>query len=312
VSAIASQLDDAFNALLREALPEVEVLSLPRGVPTDLPARVDVLLAAPDANLRRAVEPPPGWPYRLRWVQLASSGVDFYPPWLFADLPITSARGTTADTIAEFALAAMFAAAKELPGIWIDSAAHWQRRDLPMLAGSTLGLFGFGSIAQSLARKALALGMEVIALRRSAQPLEIPGVAAVADIRELFARADHLVLAAPATEQTRQVVNRQVLAAAKPGLHLINVARGALIDQRALLEALDAGHIGLASLDVTDPEPLPAGHPLYHHPRVRLSPHTSASSAQVYRNLAALVADNHARLLAGQPLVNRVDLQRGY
>lgn len=309
---IASQLDAGFNALLRERLPGVEVLDLPRGLPQALPAGVQALLAAPHPALRDAAEPPPGWPFGLGFVQLVSSGLDFFPRWLLDGPPVASARGATASSIAEFALAAIFAAAKQLPELWIDNAGAWQQRPLASLAGSTLGLYGFGSIARELARKARALDMQVLALRRSAQPFGMDGVQRAADIHELFARADHLVLAAPATAETQQVVNRETLASARPGLHLINVARGSLVDQTALLQALDEGRLALASLDVTEPEPLPAGHPFYSHPRVRLSPHTSANTPQVYRNLAALLARNLERFQSGQPLENLVQAWRGY
>ncbi|MGA4635904.1 D-isomer specific 2-hydroxyacid dehydrogenase family protein [Pseudomonas solani] len=309
---IASQLDAGFNALLRERLPGVEVLDLPRGLPQALPAGVQALLAAPHPALRDASEPPPGWPFGLGFVQLVSSGLDFFPRWLLDGPPVASARGATASSIAEFALAAIFAAAKQLPELWIDNAGAWQQRPLASLAGSTLGLYGFGSIARELARKARALDMQVLALRRSAQPFGMDGVQRAADIHELFARADHLVLAAPATAETHQVVNRETLASARPGLHLINVARGSLVDQAALLQALDEGRLALASLDVTEPEPLPAGHPFYSHPRVRLSPHTSANTPQVYRNLAALLARNLERFQSGQPLENLVQAGRGY
>ncbi|MEK1939011.1 MAG: D-isomer specific 2-hydroxyacid dehydrogenase family protein [Pseudomonas sp.] len=307
VQRIASQLESSFNAVLRDALPGIDIINLPRGVPSDLPADVQVLLAAPHADFRVSPQPPIGWPYGLQLVQLISSGTDFFPPWLLAGtVPVASSRGTTAETIAEFVLASIFAAAKHLPELWIDDAERWQQRPLASVAGSTLALFGFGAIARSTAIKAQALGMQVIAVRRSEQPFDVPGVERASDLRELFARADHLVLAAPATANTRHIVNAQVLAAAKPGLHLINIARGSLIDQHALQQALDSGRIALASLDVADPEPLPAGHWLYRHPRVRLSPHTSANSPQVYLNIAALLARNVAHLHSGQPLENAV------
>lgn len=309
---IASQLDEAFNQQLRQWLPGVDVLSLPRGLPQDLPADVEVLLAAPHADFRDAPEPPAGWPFGLRFVQLVTSGLDYFPRWLFQDLPVASARGSTAESIAEFALAAIFAAAKQLPKVWIERAEHWQQRPLASVAGSTLGLFGFGSIARELAPKAQALGMQVLALRRSAQPFEVPGVEPVADLHQLFARADHLLLAVPLTEQTRRIIDADVLASARPGLHLINIARGALIDQPALLQALDTGHIALASLDVADPEPLPAGHPFYSHPQIRLSPHTSANSPRVYLNIARLLGRNLQHWGAGLPLENPVEIQRGY
>jgi phosphoglycerate dehydrogenase-like enzyme len=304
---IASQLEPGFNAVLRDALPGVEIINLPRGVPAELPADVQVLLAAPHADFRSAEQPPAGWPYGLKLVQLVTSGVDFFPAWLFAgSVPVASSRGTTAEAIAEFALASIFAAAKQFPALWINDAEQWQQRPLAAVAGSTLGLFGFGAIARSTALKAQALGMQVLALRRSAQPFDLPGVQRVAQVRELFARADHVLLAAPATDETHHVINHQVLAAAKPGLHLINIARGSLIDQDALRVALDNGQVSLASLDVADPEPLPAGHWLYRHPRVRLSPHTSANSPQVYLNIAALLARNIAQLGSGLALHNPV------
>lgn len=308
MSRVASQLGAAFNQQLRQWLPGIQVLEVPRGLPRPLPADVRVLLAAPHGEWLEAAGPPAGWPFALELVQLVTSGLDFFPPWLFRSVAVTSARGTSAATLAEFALATIFAAAKQLPQVWIDGPQHWQQRPLASVSGSTLGLFGFGRIAQALAPKAQALGMQVLALRHSAQPFEVPGVEGVADVHELFARADHLLLAAPLTERTRHVIGPSVLASAKPGLHLINLARGALIDQAALLQALDSGRIALASLDVSDPEPLPAGHPLYRHPRVRLSPHTSANCPEVYRQIALLLGRNLAHLAHGRALENAVSI----
>lgn len=307
---VASQLDATFNALLRER--GLEVLELPRGLPRDLPGDVRVLLAAPHADFRDALQAPEGWPFGLRFVQLATSGLDYFPRWLFDGLPVASARGVTAESIAEFALATIFAAAKQVPQVWIDDATNWRQRPLAQVAGSTLGLFGFGSIARTLAPKALALGMRVLALRRSPAPFGVPGVEAVSDLHELFARSDHLLLAVPATDLTHRIIDRDVLGSARSGLHLINIARGSLIDQEALLEALEHGPLGLASLDVSDPEPLPAGHAFYRHPRIRLSPHTSANSPQVYQNLARLLLDNIQREANGLSLENRVETDRGY
>jgi hypothetical protein len=125
-------------------------------------------------------------------------------------------------------------------------------------------------------------------------------------VRELAASCDHLVLAAPSTPQTRHLINAEVLAQARPGLHLINIGRGALVDQVALLEALDAGRLSRATLDVTDPEPLPAGHPLYRHPKVRVSPHTSAISPYIREALIAKVRLNLGRYLAGEEPIDRI------
>ncbi|WP_210644090.1 D-isomer specific 2-hydroxyacid dehydrogenase family protein [Pseudomonas sp. Tri1] len=314
---IASQLDEDFNQVIRQRLalthPGTEVLEVPAGVPSDLPATASVLLARP-INVRGYLAPdtpPPGWPYGLKWIQVVSSGIDFYPRWLFDGPAVSTSRGSAAENIAEFALAAIFAAAKRLPDIWVHDA-QWNFTALTPLKGSTLGILGFGAIGRSLATKAHALGINVLALRQSQTPFEIEGVEAARDIHELFSRADHLVLAAPLTEATRHIVNSTVLASAKPGLHLINIARGGLLDQEALLAALDSGLIGLASLDVTEPEPLPDGHPLYTHPGVRLSPHTSAISSNIRYEIADSFLANLERFLAGLAPENLANVQRGY
>ena len=308
---IASQLDEDFNEVIRDRLakihPEAQVIGVPVGVPSDLPPQANILLLRP-INVRGYTAPdtpPPGWPYGAQWVHLVSSGIDFYPQWLFNGPPVTTSRGSAADNLAEFALAAIFAAAKHLPDIWVKDS-QWNFTALRPLKGTTLGILGFGAIGERLAQKALALGIKVVALRQSQAPFSA-GVDAAQDIHDLFARADHLVVAAPLTESTRQLINRDVLASAKPGLHLINIARGGLLDQEALLEALDNGQIGLASLDVTEPEPLPDGHPLYSHPRVRLSPHTSAISTNSKEEIAETFLANLERYVANAKLYNRAN-----
>lgn len=311
ISVIASQLDPEVNELLRQRLGGHRVIDLS---PDQFNAeRADVLIVRPvNVRGRRVDEAPRGWPWSLRWVQLVSSGIDFYPDWLFQGPPVTSGKGSNAEQVAEFALAAIFCAAKRLPEIFVKDD-DWSFSTLQPVRGKTLGILGLGSIGKSLAAKATALGLRVIALGRPGQPLEagVP-VQAVADIHQLFAESDHLVLAAPLTAQTRGLIGREVLASAKPGLHLINIARGGLLDQQALLEALDAGLIGRATLDVTEPEPLPAGHPLYSDPRVFISPHTCALSTEGLRGFAEDFLDNFQRYRQEQPLRNLVDHQRGY
>lgn len=306
---IASQLDEDYNDVIRARLatlhPQAQVIGVPVGVPSDLPPQANILLLRP-INVRGYTAPdtpPPGWPYGAQWVHLVSSGIDFYPQWLFNGPPVTTSRGSAADNLAEFALAAIFAASKHLPAIWVQDS-QWQFTALRPLKGTTLGILGFGAIGQRLAQKALALGIKVVALRQSATPFGVDGVEPAKDIHDLFARADHLVVAAPLTDATRRIINRDVLGSARPGLHLINIARGGLLDQEALLEALDSGRIGLASLDVTEPEPLPDGHPLYTHPRVRLSPHTSAISTHSKEEIADTFLANLQRYLTGLELAN--------
>lgn len=306
---IASQLDAPVNQAVRERLaqryPGIKLVEVPTGVPSDVPPEATILFARP-INIRgyqAPIMPPPGWPYGLKWIQLISSGLDAYPAWLFDEVPVATARGSASDIIAEFVLASVFAYNKRLPELWKQDA-DWHLTELVPVSGQTLGILGFGAIGSCLAQKAQALGLRVVALRHSDTPFGIAGVEAAQDIHELFALSDHLVLAAPLSPATRHIVNAEVLASAKPGLHLINIARGGLVDQQALLDALDKGQLGLASLDVTEPEPLPDGHPLYSHPRVRLTPHTSAISTNRAEILSGVLLDNLERYLRGQPLLN--------
>jgi phosphoglycerate dehydrogenase-like enzyme len=311
---VLSQLDETFNIALAHYAADVDIVTVPRGPPAVLPKAAEVFVAAPFRKAGGALPPapPPGWPYDLRWVQLVSVGIDFYPEWLFQGPVVTSARGSSAVALAEFALASILAAAKRFPDIWIDQAARWAPTQLSLVSGTTLGLVGFGAIGEALAPRAQALGLQVLAVRRSDAPIQAPGVERVASVAELFGRSDHVVLAAPSTHETFHLIDRAVLARAKPGLHLINVARGALIDDDALLEALDDERVSLASLDVTFPEPLPADHRYYAHPKVRLSPHTSVHTPDTRHNLAARFAENLDRFRQGAPLADVIDLARGY
>ena len=154
--------------------------------------------------------------------------------------------------------------------------------------------------------------MNVLALRRSERTSPLPGVTLVREPGELLGRADHLVLAAPATSGTRRLVGREALENVKPGVHLVNIARGDLVDQDALREALDDGRVARASLDVCTPEPLPDDHWLYTHPQVRLSPHISWSSPQALDWLITPFVENLHRYLAGTPLHHQVDTTLGY
>lgn len=308
---LLSQLPEPFTTSIAGGVPDLDITHIPRGAPDNLPHDARILLAAPfsrPGDLPAAR--PAGWPFAIDWIQLVSVGIDFYPPWLFEGPVVTTARGSSSLALAEFALAAIFAHAKRLPEIWIDTPDRWASTPLTAVAGTTLGIIGFGSIAEALAPRAQALGMTVIATRRTEMPFPIPGIARV-DTDTLFATADHIVLAAPLTPDTHHLVDRRRLALAKPGQHIINIARGALIDDTALLAALDAGQV-TATLDVTTPEPLPAGHPFYTHPRVRLSPHTAVATPATRAALARHFTENLDSYRAGRPLANIVDLQRGY
>jgi phosphoglycerate dehydrogenase-like enzyme len=273
-----------------------------------------VLFAAPVHGLReRAPIPrPTAWPHGLRWVHLVSAGADGYPAWLFDGVPVSCARGPSAAPMAEYAIAAIFAAAKSLPDLWVNDPLFWRPRQLGSVAGSTLGIFGFGAVGRAIAVKALALGMRVVAVRASNAAMGMEGVERGSSLAPLMEIADHLVLAAPNTDATRRLEDTAMLARAKPGLHLINIARGAIVDTEALLPALESGLLSRVTLDTTDPEPLPAGHALYRHKRAFISPHISMMTSAVLDTLADKLAVNLTRFRAGQTPTDLVDPQRGY
>jgi phosphoglycerate dehydrogenase-like enzyme len=249
----------------------------------------------------------------IEWVQLPGTGIDGVPaPILEAD-QVTSARGVGAVPIAEYVLATMLAWSRRFPDYWVDEPpAHWNIQRTTALVGQQLGLVGFGGIGQRVARLALAFDMSVTALRRTGGPSPLAGVTMAGSLDEILSTADHLVLCAPATPKTRHLLDDRSLALVKPGLHVVNIARGALIDQDALRRALDDGRVARASLDVCDPEPLPAGHWLYTHPQVFLTPHASWSGVEVLGAATELFCANLRRYLDGQSLVGLIDRVEGY
>jgi phosphoglycerate dehydrogenase-like enzyme len=248
----------------------------------------------------------------MRWVHVLGAGVDGVPLELLRDVEVTCSRGASSVAIAEFVLATMLAFEKQLPEVWISTEAQWGRPSLGELAGRTVGLVGVGAIGVEVAKRALAFDMEVVALRRTANPVGVDGIEVVTSLPALLARADHVVLAAPATAATHHLLDATAFSTMKPGAHVVNVSRGSLVDQDALRVALDDGTVARASLDTVEPEPLPDGHWLYTHPKVRLSPHTSWSAPGSIARTFDLFLDNMRRYRAGEPLTGVVDLDAGY
>jgi phosphoglycerate dehydrogenase-like enzyme len=296
------------GALLKR-FPDVSIVQIPESAPIEASVRGDVLLTqawgAP--NLAEAMQ------RGVRWVHAYGTGVNAFPFAALGDAPLTCSRGGSGIPIAEWALAAMLAFEKRFPASFVREPGDWKYRELGGLYGRTLALVGFGGIGREVAKRALPFGMRVRALRRG-EGGAIDGVEVVRALPELLADADHVVIAAPATPETHHLIGRDALAHVKRGVHLVNVARGALVDQEALRAALDDGRVACASLDVAEPEPPPAGHWLYTHPRVRLSPHISWNMPGALDILLGPFLENLARWRAGKPLLARdlVDLARGY
>lgn len=253
---------------------------------------------------------PAGWPGKTKLVQIASAGLDDYPDWLFEAPVVASASGTNSVPIAEYALAVMLAHAKRLADVTMKAGDGWLDRNtligqpLGSLHGRTLGLLGLGSIALQVARYAAAFDMKIIATRHSNAPSPDPNVTLV-PLGELAAQSDHLVIAAPIDAATRGLVGAEFLAAMKPQAHIVNIARGAIIDDDALRVEFDRNRLW-ASLDVTEPEPLPAGHWMIGHPRVKITPHLSWSCPETSQRVFGRLIENIARLQAGQPLLGQI------
>lgn len=300
---------EGIEQALMHGTPGIEIVKLSRDNVAD--CRADVVLTPMKGSvaLRDVLTRVHG----LRWVHVLGTGVDTFPFELAGDRLITCSRGATAVPIAEWVLAMMLSFEKRLPESWVVAPpADWSRANLGTLEGQTLGLLGFGTIGREIATRALAFDMRIVAKVRRYRPSPLSGVEFVESLDTVLGQADHLVLALPATADSHRLLNASKLASTRPGVHLVNVARASLLDQEALKALLDSGHIAAASLDVVEPEPPPAGHWLYSHPRVRLSPHISWSGPKVVEKMLAKFLANLRAFTKGEPLEGRVDVEAGY
>jgi phosphoglycerate dehydrogenase-like enzyme len=289
------------------------VIAHPKGAPPwDIPPEADVLVT--QQHLWAGKPAPPGWPFGLRFIQTLTTGVDLLPAWVLDGPVVACSRGVPAAPIAEFALMSILAQEKRFDMIRVRSAEEWKQNwnanPLGTLGGKVLALAGYGALGRAIAERARPFGMRILALRRGGEV--DPPAERAEDFGALVAAADHLVLALPLTAETLHILDAGALSRAKPTLHVVNVARGGLVDDAALLAALDEGRIAAASLDVTEPEPLPEGHPFYAHPKVRLTPHISWSDAGSLARLTDLILANLDHYVRGEPLDNIVDPARGY
>lgn len=308
---VINQMGGRAAAAMRAAVPEIEIVEYERGdPPSGLAAEVFFGGYGGWDEPLRWVEAA-----GVRWVQLSGTGADGVPAAVFEGRVVTCARGASAVPISEWVMACVLAWAKRLPDVWLDGPPrHWNFPDpaFDPVHGATLALVGLGGIGSAVAQRALPFGMRVRALRRTDRPSPVPGVELVHTIDDLVADADHLVLAAPATPRTRRLVDGHVLGLVKPGLHLVNIARGALVDQDALRVALDDGRVAMASLDTVEPEPLPPDHWMYRHPRVRLSAHVSWYTPAMLEEATTIFVENLSRFVRGEPLEHVVDPAEGY
>lgn len=259
------------------------------------------------------------WPVAdsLRWVHAASAGVNHVlsPEIVASEVVVTNSRGIFDEPMAEYVLTLALALAKDLPGtLRLQRERRWRHRETERLGGRHALVAGTGPIGRAIGRKLAAVGLTVTGVGRQARDADsdLGSVLPMDRLADGLARADYVVLAAPLTEATRGMIDRAALAAMKPTARLINVGRGPLVVQDDLVEALTAGRIAGAALDVFADEPLPAASPLWAMENVIVSPHMSGDVVGWRSELVALFKDNLTRYLDGRPLRNVVDKQRGY
>lgn len=312
IQRLATHLPSAMLAPVRAARPGLEIVEIPmRGPIPDGPGfqHFDALLTLPTGTPNLADVLVRG----VRWVHAYGTGVNGFPFELLQGVPFTCSRGASATAISEWVIAVLLEAEKRLLEHWLSAPPPvWHRADLGTLAGRQLALVGFGGIAQAIARRALPFEMRVRALRRSRAPSELAGVEMASDLPSLLRDADHVVIAAPETKATHHLFDDAAFACLKPGAHLVNIARGGLVDQEALRRALESGQVGRATLDCVEPEPLSEGHWMYTHPRVRVSAHISWSGSDSNAVILERFLENLDRFERGVPLAYLVDPGEGY
>lgn len=249
----------------------------------------------------------------LGWLHSFAAGVDnvFFQRLLERGARLTTSSGAQAVPIAQTVMMYLLALSRDLPG-WLHDQAErrWNPRDVRDLQGLTLGVVGLGPIGLEIARLALAFRMRVIGVTRNPkgdEPCETRRLDALPD---LLPELDALVLALPLAEETRHLIDRRALAALKPGCVVANIGRGELIDQAALVEALESGHLGGAGLDVFDPEPLPEDSPLWAMKNVIVTPHSSGTSAGNFHRASAIFVENVGCYVRGEPMRNEVPAGR--
>jgi phosphoglycerate dehydrogenase-like enzyme len=259
---------------------------------------------------------------KLRWLYLGAAGIEksLSPALIQSDVVVTNARGVHGDRMAEFVLGAILFLANRF-----DIAARgqfgkkWLQKEMIKgriaIAGKTAGIAGMGAIGTEIAKWCSSLGMQVIGLRRDAnlpKPEFVSEVFAANQIVAFLQRADFVVLALPLTEETRNVLNAERLQLLKPGAYLINIGRGDLADESALLAMLRERRIAGAVLDVFQIEPLPEDHPFWQMDNVFVTPHISGNFAEYVERVGEQFAENLARYVRGEALLNIVDKKRGY
>ncbi|MHC4480951.1 MAG: D-2-hydroxyacid dehydrogenase [Planctomycetota bacterium] len=316
---IGTRLSDQEAETLRSAVPQADI-RLARDRQAVLAEITDAEVYVP-GPLAEEVFQAAG---QLRWVHFPWAGLDgCLPPALIkGEATVTNSAGLFAIPMAEHALALMLAFARGLnrcvqrgpQDLWHGEGARKAiESGLRELHGATLGIVGYGGIGRATAERARAFGMRVLALRRRPRPDQLANeVWGPGRLEDLLRRSDYLLLSCALTPETEGMIGREELALVKPGAVLVNVARGTVVDEAAMVEALREGKLGGAGLDVTAEEPLPADSPLWEMENVIITPHVAGASPATWGRLLELMEENLRRYAAGEPLLHVVDRELGY
>jgi phosphoglycerate dehydrogenase-like enzyme len=292
---VSNQLD-----MLRESVREADV----------------VLNAIPDGRLLREIF---ALATRLRWVHSHSAGVEkiLFPELVASPAVLTNSRGVFKGPLAEFVIGAVLYFTKDFRRLIRNQAAGiWQQFEVGEVQGKVMGIVGYGEIGQACAERARALGMNILGLRRRPELCKgdpwLEAAFGPDGLHDLLAKSDFTVLAAPATPRTRNLIGESEFAAMKASSVLINVGRGSVVDEAAMIDALKRGRIRGAALDVFETTPLPSGHPFYRLENVLLSPHSADHVPGINQRGTEFFVQNLQRFLKGEPLKNVVDKGAGY
>jgi phosphoglycerate dehydrogenase-like enzyme len=307
--------EDPREDCLENIRSQADLLVVREGELGDVIGQADVLLVWPfkvptlQGEWQRA--------RRLKWIQTATAGVDglMFEELQESDVLVTNSRGVFEGAIAEYTLGLLLMFTKDLLGtLELQRQRQWRHRETGRLVGAGLLVIGAGPIGREIGLLAKRVGVEVeiVARRRRENDRDFGVVHAIDELHAALGRADFVVVATPLTQATRGLIDGDAIAAMKPGAYLVNVGRGAVVDEAALLAGLESGHLAGAALDVFENEPLPVDHPFWGRPDVIVSPHMSADAVGWQSTVTAVFTENLRRYVAGEELLNRVDTRSGY
>ncbi len=303
-------LDDESIAMIQQTAPSATVVVSPKQRLAEELADAEIFFGYHTPEVFRGAAD-------LKWIQATAAGMDqmLEPQLIERGLLISNASGVHAHPVAQMAWALTLAVSRALPTFFRQQQEHrWQHGPVLDMAGSSAGIIGLGGIGRQYSKVAAAFGMRVLAVdpHGPTKTEHVESVWRTDRLDELLQLADVVLLSCPFTPETRRLLSRERLALMKPTAILVNIARGGIVDEEALVEALRAGRLAGAGIDVCETEPLPADSPLWDVPNLVMTPHCAGVSTRRVRRLTDFFCENLRRYLADEPLKNIIDQHKGY